>query len=110
MIGKIFGTDKSIKKQIAFIKGLNIEDELKSSMISKIFGYYTPFKLLQRIIALIFTLIFVIAIIIALVANGMGHDVKDVIAIITAFNLGMIILAILGFYFSGGAVESFKGD
>ena len=108
MLGKFFGTNNSIKSQIKFINSLNIDDDIKRSQIATVFDNSSPFKIIQRTIAIIFTILYVILISLATVANGMGMDYKAVIAIIAAFNLGMIILAILGFYFSGGAISSFK--
>lgn len=108
--GKMFGTQTSIKYQINFINSLNISDELKEYQIKKVFENSTSFKIIQRVIAFIFTLIYVIAIILALLSNYLGIDYKAIIAIIAAFNLGMIILAILGFYFSGGAISSLRKE
>jgi hypothetical protein len=110
MIGKIFGTKEYIADRVEFINSLPISDDTKTKQINFMFSEYTAFKLMQRSIALIFSLIYVIAISLALSANAIGVDYKAIIAIIAAFNLGMIILAILGFYFSGGALDSLRKD
>ena len=80
---------------------------------------YHPFKLAQRILAIIFTVLFSIAFL-----TGLGMsvyniyakfkfgkdavllDIEPLINIINAFSLDYIILAIVSFYFAGGAIES----
>lgn len=109
-LGKMFGTHESIERQIEYVNALKISDEQKEFQIKKIFADSASFKIIQRIIAFIFTLIYVIAIFLAFVANYLGMDYKAIVAIIAAFDLGMIILAILGFYFSGGAISSLKKE
>jgi len=110
MLDKLLGTDKYIQSRILFINSLDISDEIKTLQINNIFKEYTVFKMLQRIIAIIFTIIYVLAIIITIVSIILGYDYKAIIAIISAFNLGVIILAILGFYYSGGAINSLRRD
>jgi len=110
MIDKLLGTDEYIQSRIFFINNLDISDEIKKLQINNLFKEYTVFKMLQRLIAIIFTIIYVLAIVITIVSINMGYDYKAIIAIISAFNLGMIILAILGFYFSGGAINSIRRE
>ena len=108
MIKKIFGTKESIREQIDFINSLPMTKKIKDENINGVFKQYTPFKLLQRTMAIIFSLLYILAMVIALAAHYNGVDYKEIVAIITAFNVGMVMLAIVGFYFGGGALDSLK--
>lgn len=110
MYKKLFGTRDFITNEISFIKSLKLSKEIESTQIQKLFNEYTSFKLMQRGIAIIFIFMYIIAIIISTSGYLSGQEIKDILAIIATFNLGMIMLAILGFYFGGGAISSFKKD
>ena len=84
---------------------------------------YAPFKIAQRILAIWFSFLFGMSFIIALGATCfniyLAYDYKGDITqlpkvdlqplfnIIATFNIDMIMLAIVSFYFAGGAIESF---
>ena len=86
---------------------------------------YEPFKIAQRLLAMWFSFLFGIAFITGLgmvifniviryqalkegVLNPAQLDIQPLIALVGAFSLGTIMLAIIGFYFMGGTLESFK--
>lgn len=108
MIGKIFGGQLFIKDEISFINSLDVSEEDKNIYIKDLLSNYNTFKILQRGIALLFILMYVIAIVISSAAYLLGSQYTEVLSIVTTFNLGMIVLTILGFYFTGGAISSFK--
>lgn len=110
LLEKMLGTRKSIKSQIEFISSLNISDEQKEKQIGKVLTNSSSFKIIQRLIAFTFTLLYIITISLVLTTKYMGFDTKDLLTIMTTFNLGNIILAILGFYFTGGALNSIRKD
>lgn len=92
---------------------------------------YAPFKVAQRILALWFAFLFGISFVIALgitlfniytayifipILDKEGKqlneiakiDLQPLFNIINTFDIGMIMLAIISFYFAGGALESLK--
>ena len=88
-------------------------------------GAYSPFKLAQRILAMIFTFLFSIAfltgvgmtafnIISKYIASSNNQEVPPLLELqplydlVSAFSLDYIILAIVSFYFAGGVVDSLK--
>jgi len=85
---------------------------------------YEPFKIAQRILAVWFSLLYGLAFIVGLVitvfnmiatykASVNGTEaflvpIEPLYALVSAFSLGIIMLAIISFYFAGGTLESFK--
>ena len=76
----------------------------------KMLPLFEPFKLAQRYIAFTFTLNFILAFWVAVSVYLFGTDsqLKEYLAIVSVFQLGWIMLTIVGFYFSGGFIESYK--
>jgi len=108
MIGKIFGTSKSIKIQIEFIKSLDIPEEDKVKLRLSLFEGYTSFKLAQRYLGLLIALTYVLMIVLTTAYHYIGLDYQGVISIVSAFEIGFVMLAVVGFYFSGGAIDSLR--
>ena len=85
---------------------------------------YEPFKIAQRILAVWFSILYGLAFIVGVVitvfnmiatykANVNGTEaflvpIEPLYALVSAFSLGIIMLAIVSFYFAGGTLESFK--
>lgn len=92
---------------------------------------YAPFKIAQRILAIWFSFLFGICFLIALgitcfniylayvyvpildkagkVINPLQKvDLQPLFNIVNTFDIGIIMLAIVSFYFAGGAIESFR--
>jgi len=86
---------------------------------------YHPFKVTQRVLAIWYSLLFGVAFLIGLsisVFNMIATykqtlagkeeiiiiSLDPLYALVAAFSLGTIILLIIGFYFAGGSIESFK--
>ena len=86
---------------------------------------YEPFKIAQRILAMWFAFLFGVSFLIGLsmevfnifikyqslkegVLNPVLLYTSPLIALVGAFSLGTIMIAIIGFYFMGGTLESFK--
>ena len=88
-------------------KALQLATETKLKMLP----LYEPFKLAQRLIAITFTINFILAfwagVLIYFVFGN--TQLKEYLALVTAFQLGWIMLAIISFYFGGGFINSFKG-
>jgi len=88
---------------------------------------YEPFKIAQRMLSFWFSLLFGVAFITGLsmtifnayikydaLKSGVPLDkivlldIQPLIALVGAFSLGTIMMAIIGFYFLGGSIESFR--
>ena len=108
MLGKLFGTKNSIQEQLNQVDLYNVPECDKVQMRLDIFNNYSTFKIAQRMLGVLISLTYVLAIVLALVYQYKGLDYKGVIAIASAFEIGFVMLAMAGFYYSGGAIESFK--
>ena len=110
MFGRIFGTSRYIHDELQAINNYDVPEIDKVQMRIDLFNYYTPFKLAQRYLAIFITLTYVLTLILTIAYHYIGLDYAGVITIVGAFNLGMVMLAVVGFYFSGGAISAFKKD
>ncbi len=108
MFGKIFGTKNSINEQLKNIELYKVSEEDKIQMRLDIFNSYTAFKIAQRVLGTVVSLMYLLTIIISLIYHNKGLDFAGIVTIVDAFELGFVMLAIVGFYFSGGAIDSFK--
>lgn len=113
VLSKIFGSGEVISKGIDLIDSMHTstEEEIAAKSKAKIdlLAAYAPFKIAQRVIAFAFTFMFLF-----IMANGVVgalYGVIDLDAVDRAKDyanemwLGEIMLAIVGFYFGGGAFE-----
>ena len=76
----------------------------------KMLPLFEPFKIAQRYIAFGFTLNFIVAFWVAVAFYAFGDKklLDGFLIIVTTFQLGWIMLAIIGFYFGGGFADSMK--
>ena len=76
----------------------------------KMLPLFEPFKIAQRYIAFGFTLNFIVAFWVAVIFYAVGDKklLDGFLIIVTTFQLGWIMLAIIGFYFGGGFADSMK--
>ena len=113
ILGKILGSDAVISKGLELIDDLHTstEEEIAAKTKAKtdLLAAYAPFKLAQRYLALMFTAMFIF-----IMANGIIgalYGIVDLDRVEEAKRfandmwLGEIMLAIVGFYFGGGAFE-----
>lgn len=111
ILSKIFGTGDVIAKGFELIDSMHTstEEEIKAKTQGKVdlLTAYAPFKLAQRYLALMFTGTFLIcfAITLGCTLAGIGSP-DDVKALVNEWWIGEIMLAIVGFYFGGGFLES----
>ncbi len=100
--------------------------KVRTQFITLLKGY-EPFKISQRILVIFFSFMFgsafmtglgvtIFNMIITYRATLKGIAKEDIVimsteplfALMSAFNLGLIMLAIASFYFAGGSIESFR--
>jgi hypothetical protein len=113
ILSTLFGTGDVISKGMDLIDNLHTstEEEIaaKSKARTDLLTAYAPFKIAQRVIAFSFTFMFLF-----IMANGVLGALYGVIELEAVDRakdyanemwLGEIMLAIVGFYFGGGAFE-----
>lgn len=109
ILGSILGSPKVVEKGLELIddafEGEGEARESKAKSKIDLLKAYAPFKLAQRYIALIFTANFVLSFWVAVIMWALDKDMKGFLEIMTAFNLGWVMTAIVLFYFGGGMAE-----
>ena len=110
ILGKIFGAEKVITAGMALIDNMHTSSEeeiaAKSKARTDLLNAYAPFKVAQRLLALMFAVTFLFCFVLVLGMTLIGHaNITEVRAVISEFWIGEIMLTIIGFYFGGGAFE-----
>ena len=112
-LGKILGSESVIKKGMDLIDDMHTSEtesiEAKTQAKVALMNSYAPFKVAQRYLALMFGLTYVscFIIVLAMTLTGKG-DPSSVSQVMEQFQINYARLLILGFYFGGGAIESFQ--
>lgn len=108
ILGKIFGSDKAISKALdgAYngVDKLVFTEEEKADRFERLLKLYEPFKLAQRLLAVIFSVPWALGWIIAFVMAAFGQEITELKALLSG-QMGSIVLTINAFYFGGGALE-----
>lgn len=113
VLGKILGSDAVIKQGLKLIDDMHTSTEEEVAIKSKaridLMNAYAPFKLAQRYLALMFGATFLASyvLVLAMTISGQG-DPDAVTKVMEQFSINYAMLIILGFYFGGGVVDSFK--
>ncbi len=111
VIGKIFGSEKAIEKVSSGIDKAFFTKEEKSEQWVETLKAYEPFKLAQRLIALLVTSAYVFVWLICAVLMIVGIWLSEVVEhskVLAEWNnetLGTPFIVIVSFYFAGGAAE-----
>lgn len=106
----IFGSGDVVSKGLQLIDDMHTskEEEIvaKNQARVNLLNAYAPFKLAQRLLALMFGLTFIFSffLVLGMTLSGKGTT-KDVYEVLSAFFIGEIMLTIVVFYFGGGAFE-----
>ena len=123
ILNNIFGTGEVIKKGLELIDEAWTSDEEKAENEAKIIeaktnakatllNAYAPFKLAQRYLALMFSSVFLFIMMNGVLGALYGwvdmNAVQEAKRFANEMWLGEIMLTIIGFYFGGGLVESYK--
>ena len=110
VLAKILGGSDIIKAGMELVDDMHTstEEEIvaKSKARVDLMNAYAPFKVAQRLLALMFAGTFLICFVMVLgmTLGGVG-SADDVRSILSEFWIGEIMLTIVGFYFGGGALE-----
>lgn len=111
ILADILGGGKVIEKGFDLIDDMHTSEEEAIEAKTKgkvdLLKAYAPFKLAQRYLALLFSCTFLACFVVSLVCTlaGVGNAV-DVKNLINEWWIGEIMIAIIGFYFGGGFLES----
>lgn len=123
ILSNIFGTGEVVKKGLELIDEAWTSDEEKADNQAKIIeaktnakatllNAYAPFKLAQRYLAIMFTIVFLFIMVNGILGALYGWVDMEAVAEAKKFAnemwLGEIMLTIVGFYFGGGVIESYK--
>lgn len=113
ILSQILGSGDVVSKGLDLIDSFHTSEteaiEAKSKAKTALMASYSPFKVAQRYLALIFGFTFVGSYLMVLALFFMDRDIGAVQEIISAFKIDWIMLTIVGFYFSGGAIEGVLG-
>lgn len=110
ILATILGAKDIIKGGFDLIDDMHTSEEERIEAGTKakvnLLEAYAPFKIAQRLLALIFAVTFVGSFLLVLVMTLMGNtNIDNVREVISEFYVGIIMLTIIGFYFGGGAFE-----
>ena len=123
ILSNIFGTGEVIKKGLELIDEAWTSDEEKAENEVKIIeaktnakatllNAYAPFKLAQRYLALMFSSVFLFIMMNGVLGALYGwvdmEAVNEAKKFANEMWLGEIMITIVGFYFGGGIIESYK--
>jgi len=114
IIGKLLGSGDVISKGLDLIDSMHTSEEeeilAKSKAKIDLLQAYAPFKLAQRYLAVMFSAVFLFIMLNGVVGALYGWidmaNVSEAKDFANEMWLGEIMLAIVGFYFGGGLVES----
>ena len=103
----MMGWLKSIFTPSTIVSGIDkmvYTDEERADTQATLLKLYEPFKLAQRYLAVMFGSTYCLGWFITLMISFVT-DVTEQMAYLTSGDMGNIVLAIVGFYFFGGAAE-----
>ena len=109
ILSTILGNGDVITKGLNLIDDLHTSDEemvqVKTDRQISLLNSYAPFKIAQRLLAMIISITFVCSYIMVLVLYFLDKPISEVQVIIETFTIDYIMLLIVGFYFGGGFAE-----
>lgn len=111
IISKLLGSDKAMDKASKGIDKLFFTKEEKAASWIATLKAYEPFKIAQRLIALIVVTVFVLMVLLSALMYVLSHwfmgldKIAEQIWQMNNESLGLPITVIIAFYFAGGAVE-----
>lgn len=117
IFAKLFGSDKIIDAGIKAGDAIFFTDQEKADWKIRLLKAYEPFKIAQRWLAIILSIPFVslhtvsgVQILLAgWIGGAVGKSAHEAALSVMEWNnetLGIPVAIVLGFYFSGGAIES----
>jgi len=111
LLGRIFNPKKLGDSLISGIDKAILTNEEKLDYMQKMLVLYEPYKLAQRVIAILFTSAFTLIHLTTAITHFIyvlrGLNPKPIISLYEYNNdsLGTLVMIIVGFYFAGGVLE-----
>jgi hypothetical protein len=111
ILAKIFNPKKLGDSIISGVDKAILTNEEKIDYMQKMLTLYEPYKLAQRILAILFSSVFLLIHLLTAIAHFIyvlrDLNTEKVISLYSYNNdsLGMIVLMVVSFYFAGGVLE-----
>ena len=111
ILAKIFNPKKLGESIISGVDKAILTNEEKIDYMQKMLTLYEPYKLAQRILAILFSSVFLLIHLLTAIAHFIYFlrdlDTEKVVSLYSYNNdsLGMIVLMVVSFYFAGGVLE-----
>ena len=111
ILAKIFNPKKLGDSIISGVDKAILTNEEKIDYMQKMLTLYEPYKLAQRILAILFSSVFLLIHLLTAIAHFIYFlrdlDTEKVVSLYSYNNdsLGMIVLMVVSFYFAGGVLE-----
>ena len=111
VLGRLFGSDETISKAVdGTFKGIDalvFTNEEKAERFERLLTLYEPFKIAQRLLALIFGVPYALAWLITFCSSFWIDNLNAQFELLSG-TMGQIVLAIVAFYFMGGTLEALR--
>ena len=104
MISKLFSSKKVVDSAISGVDKAFFTKEEKMDVFQKLLVLYEPYKLAQRILAIVFCVPWVLSWSAVVISSFFGFDTSKISPLLGG-QMGNIVLTIAAFYFGGGALE-----
>lgn len=111
LLGKLFGSEKALDKAASGVDKVFFTKEEKSEQWVETLKAYEPFKLAQRLIAILVTSTYLLVWLMSAIMMILGIwyvDIVEYSKLLAQWNndtLSVPFLVIISFYFAGGAAE-----
>ena len=111
ILAKIFNPKKLGDSIISGVDKAILTNEEKIDYMQKMLTLYEPYKLAQRILAILFSSVFLLIHLLTAIAHFIyvlrDLNTENIVSLYTYNNdsLGMIVLMVVSFYFAGGVLE-----
>lgn len=111
ILGRLFNPKKLGDSLISGIDKAILTNEEKLDYMQKMLVLYEPYKLAQRILAILFSCAFLFVHLITAISHFVyvlrGKDATNIISLYNFNNdsLGTVVMIIVSFYFAGGLLE-----
>ena len=110
LLSNIFGTGDVVSKGIDLIDSFHTSDtemiEAKTKAKTKLMESFSAFKIAQRYLALLFSVTYIFSYILIIIMTLIGNDTTKVNDVLEQFQMDLIMIAIVSFYFGGGLIDS----
>ena len=100
---RLLGSSKVVESGLDLIDNAFYTDQEKADQKRLLLKAYEPFKVAQRLLAVMFTSVFLLLVLVN-IALSFWFDVSQQMAFVDEY-LSLPMTLIVGFYFAGGAVE-----